>query len=70
MQNVEIIRSTVAGGKRVAVGETVELTDADAKTLIAMGKAVPIVDAPVPDNREKEVEAKTSKRAAAKKKKG
>jgi len=65
MQTVEITRATVAGGRRVMVGETPELTDADAAQLIALGKAVPVSEAPVADNREKEVEAKTSKRAGA-----
>jgi hypothetical protein len=76
MQSVEITRATVAGGRRVIEGEIVELTEADASTLIAMGKAVPVVDAPVPDkrdpvpdNREADVEEKTSKRTGSKAKK-
>jgi hypothetical protein len=64
MQTVEITRTTVAGGRRVQVGDTPELTDADAAQLIAMGKAVPVSEAPVARNREKEVEAKISKRGA------
>lgn len=65
MQSVEITRATVAGGRRVTAGEVVQLTEADARSLVAMGKAVPVVDAPVIDNREKDVEKKTSKRAAS-----
>jgi hypothetical protein len=63
MRTIEIIRATVAGGKRVGVGEVVELADHHATELIALGKAVPIVDPPVADNRDAEVEKKTSKRA-------
>lgn len=75
MVSVEITRSTIAGGKRVVVGETIDLTEADARSLIAMGKAVPVIAGgpvpetrdPVADNREKDVEKKTSRRNAAKK---
>jgi hypothetical protein len=66
MQSVEIKRNTIAGGQRVTVGEVVELADNDARELIAMGKAVPVADAPVPDHREKDAEKKVSKRAAPK----
>jgi hypothetical protein len=66
MQSVEITRATVAAGRRVNVGEVVELPESQARTLLAMGKAVPIVDAPVADNRDAEVAAKMSKRGAKK----
>jgi hypothetical protein len=69
MRTIEITRATVAGGRRVTVGEVVELADHHATELIAMGKAVPVVDAPVADNRDDEAEKKTSKRAAPKSKK-
>jgi hypothetical protein len=69
MRTIEITRATVAGGRRVIVGEVVELADHHATELIAMGKAVPVVDPPVADNRDAEVEQKTSKRAAPKSKK-
>jgi hypothetical protein len=65
MIEVEITRATVAGGRRVIAGEVVPLTKADAMSLIAMGKAVPVVNAPVAENREAEIEKKTSKRAGA-----
>jgi hypothetical protein len=64
MLAVEITRATVAGGRRVHAGETVEVTEADARALMALGKAVPVVGAPVADNREKEIEQKISKRTA------
>jgi hypothetical protein len=65
MNAVEITRATVAGGRRVVPGEVVELIDADARALIALGKAVPVVNAPVVDNREKDAAKKISKRTAA-----
>jgi hypothetical protein len=68
MRNVEIIRATVAGGRRVGVGEVVEVPEFQAVELINMGKAVPIVDEPGPVNREAEAETKLSKRDATKKK--
>lgn len=68
MRVVEITRATVAAGKRVSVGEVVELVDHHATELIALGKAVPVVDAPVADNRDEEVEKKTSRRTAKPKK--
>jgi hypothetical protein len=64
MQSVEIQRPTIAGGVRVLPGQIVSLTDTDAMTLVAMGKAVPVSGAPVADNREKEAAQKISKRAA------
>lgn len=62
MRSVEITRATVAAGRRVEIGEIIELTDADAVQLLSTGKAVPIVDAPVAENRDDEVKDKTSKR--------
>jgi hypothetical protein len=66
MQSVEITRSTIAAGRRVNVGEIVELSDADALSLINMGKAAPVAESPKVENREDDVRRKTSKRAATK----
>lgn len=66
MQSVEITRGTIAAGRRVGVGEIVELSDADALSLINMGKAAPVAESPKVDNREDDVRRKTSKRAATK----
>ena len=59
---VEITRSTVADGRRVVPGEVVNLDPDQAKTLINMGKALPVADAPKVENREKDAEKRTSKR--------
>jgi hypothetical protein len=37
---IKILRTTVADSKFVKAGEVVEVSDADAKTLILLGKAV------------------------------
>ena len=53
MAKVKITRSTVAGGFDCKAGQTVELDEADAQTLIRMGKAVPVeAKAKKSDNRE------------------
>lgn len=41
MAKVKILRSTVASGMDVVEGKTYELSEEDARTLIAMGKAIP-----------------------------
>ena len=43
---VLITRSTAVGGVHLEAGETHSLTNADAATLISMGKAVKAADAP------------------------
>ena len=53
MAKVKITRSTVAGGFDCKAGQTVELDEANALTLIRMGKAVPVeAKAKKSDNRE------------------
>jgi hypothetical protein len=59
---VEITRNTIVNQKRAVVGQVVETGESLAKSLIAMGKAIPVADAPKVENRETELEAKTSKR--------
>ncbi len=39
MPKVKILKDTVAGGKRVAAGKVVELTEDDANLLVRAGKA-------------------------------
>ncbi|MBW2024376.1 MAG: hypothetical protein JRH08_00685 [Deltaproteobacteria bacterium] len=39
---VKILRDTVASGKGLAAGRTYDLSEQDAKILLAMGKAVPV----------------------------
>lgn len=68
MRTVEITRATIAKGLRVTPGDLVKLPEHQAAELIAMGKAIPVIPAPEPENREADVEAKISKRAAPKKK--
>ena len=43
---VLITRSTAVGGVHLEAGETHDLSDKDATTLVAMGKAINSVDAP------------------------
>ena len=43
---VQITRDTVAGNATVVAGQVVDLPDHDARTLVRMGKAVPVADAP------------------------
>jgi hypothetical protein len=64
MQSIEIIRSTVAAGRHVTPGEIIQLSDQDAFVLIRLKKAVPVVDAPIVQNRETEIEAGISQRDA------
>ena len=65
MKNVTILRDTVAGGKTLKAGETVQLSDQDANTLVLMGKAVKVEDktaAPAPKPKgKKEAPAETEK---------
>lgn len=69
MPKVLMKRSTMAAGQRVDAGQIVEIPAADARTLIALGKAVPVAEeAPKAENRDEEVTTTASKRAGAKKK--
>lgn len=71
MVQIKITRATVAGGNRVETGQTVEVSQADARQLIAQGKAVPVaMEPPKPQNRDEEVTTAASKRTAKKKAKG
>ena len=45
---VKITRTTVADGKFVHAGQVYDLPDADARTLMQLGKAVLATDAPAP----------------------
>lgn len=66
---VKITRATMAGGNRVEAGKTVSLSQSDARTLIALGKAVPTSQpAPEVENRDEEVTTGAGKRSNAKKK--
>lgn len=68
MQTVKITRATVAAGKRAEAGIKIDLPDADAKTLISMGKAVPVgLAEPAVENRDDEKTTETSKRNKKKK---
>lgn len=68
MQTVKITRATVAAGQRVEAGAKIDLPAAEAKTLIAMGKALPVGQAePVIDNRDDEKTTETNKRSKKKK---
>lgn len=69
MPKVLIKRATMAGGKRVDAGQTVTVSEKDARDLIALGKAVPAGDnAPPVENRDQDKAAGTTKRATTKKK--
>ena len=57
---IKILRGTVAGGVAVRPGDIVDASKADAKLLIAIGKAEAYVPAPVV---EKKVEPKPEKEA-------
>tara|TARA_R110002020_G_scaffold88898_2_gene217714 strand:- start:207 stop:401 length:195 start_codon:yes stop_codon:yes gene_type:complete len=60
---IEIRRSTVCGGVPVATGEIVDASGPDARTLIALGKAVPAAEkAKKPDNRDDDVKSKRNTR--------
>lgn len=67
MVEVEIKRMTVANGTIVAPGDVVEVSKSDASYLVSIGKAVPVSEAPKPENRDDEIAKKTSKRATQKK---
>lgn len=65
---VKITRATVANGGPKAPGSVVDLPEAEARYLINMGKAAGMDDsAEAPENREAEVEQKTTKRSHKKK---
>lgn len=53
---IQILRDTVAGGQAVKVGDVIEASDADARYLLAVGKAEAVVEAPVTES-EPEIEA-------------
>lgn len=56
MEKIKITQATVCGKKTVAVGETVEASEEDARYLIALGKAVPVGGkGPKAKNRDDEV---------------
>lgn len=57
MKSIKIIRATVCNGKRVDIGEILEVSDADARMLFSYKKAEP---AP-------EKKAKVTKKKGAKK---
>lgn len=59
---VEITRATIVNNMRAIAGEVIETDAQQAKTLLAMGKAVPVTEGPQPDNREKDLKTKISKR--------
>lgn len=59
---IEILRATVVNKKRVAGGQIVTTDVEQARALIDLGKAVPVVNAPEPENRESEMAPKISKR--------
>lgn len=56
--HVTITDSTVAAGNPVFEGDTLDLTDSEARLLIRMGKAAPVADDEQPDD---EPEAKGKK---------
>jgi len=43
---ITLLRNTVADGRTVGVGQTVDVSDAAGKTLVQMGKAVEAAPAP------------------------
>lgn len=45
---IKILKTTVADGRFVKAGSVEDVSDADAKLLIGLGKAVPADAAPVP----------------------
>ena len=64
MAKVKITRSTVAGGFDCKAGQTVELNEDDALTLIRMGKAVPVDSkAKKSDNREADQKVSSRKKS-------
>lgn len=42
MAHIKITRGTIVNGKAVEVGELITTTEADARLLVAIGKAVPV----------------------------
>ena len=59
--DVLITRSTAVGGVHLEAGETHDLSDKDAATLINMGKAVDAAEAPACPPKTKAKKAKKSK---------
>lgn len=59
---IEITRATIVNQKRATVGEVVTTDEYQARTLISLGKAVPVADAPQAENREEDLEKKVTKR--------
>lgn len=53
---VRILRSTVADGRCVYVGEIYDISDNDAKKLIQMGKAVAVVEEKIAEGSKIEAE--------------
>ena len=52
---IEIKRSTICGGMAVSAGDIVDASDFDARSLIAIGKAIPAPEkAKKPQNRDKQ----------------
>lgn len=46
LMKIKITRNTVAGGQPVNEGQVVDVSEADARTLIAMGKAIRYAESP------------------------
>lgn len=60
---IEIKRATVCGGVSVTPGEIVDASGPDARTLIALGKAVPVAEkAEKPGNRDDDMKSKRNTR--------
>lgn len=72
MERIKTTRNCNASGKSLAAGQVykvpADVSADDAKVLISMGKAVPAGGSPKPENREKDLEAATSKRGKAEEK--
>jgi|SaaInlV_130m_DNA_3_1039695.scaffolds.fasta_scaffold00035_94 hypothetical protein len=66
MAKVTITRNTAAGGFDLKSGQTVELSEEDALTLIRMGKAVPATASSAPESRDGEIVKKRSTRKKSK----
>ena len=44
--NIRLTRNTIAGGRPVSAGQTIEVDDRDGNLLVEMGKAVPVKSSP------------------------
>ena len=62
---VKMLKSSVASGKKLAAGKTYDVSDADARVLIAYGKAVDAADkeAVAEANKVAKAEAEANKQA-------